>query len=163
VLIRDALEADLPGIAAIRNDVVATSTAIFSEEPSTLDELRTWWQGRVAQGYPVLVAAEDDDVLGYGSFGDFRTWPGYRFTAEHSVHVRADARRRGIGRALLQELVEQARAQGKHVLVGGIDADNDASIHLHEQLGFVRVAHMPEVGFKWGRRLDLVLMQIVLD
>lgn len=163
MLIRDALETDLPGIVAIRNDVVATSTAIFNEEPSTPEEIETWWRGRVAQGYPVLVAAQDDDVLGYGSFGDFRTWPGYRFTAEHSVHVRADARRRGIGRALLQELVEQARAQGKHVLVGGIDADNDASIRLHEQLGFVRVAHMPEVGFKWGRRLDLVMMQIVLD
>ena len=162
MLIRDVVEGDLPAVVAIRNDVVATSTAIFSEEPSTLDELRAWWQGRVAQGYPVLVAAEGDDVLGYASFGDFRPWPGYRFTVEHSVHVRADARRRGLGRALVQELVERARAQGKHVLVGGIDADNDASIRLHEQLGFVRVAHMPEVGFKWDRRLDLVLMQLTL-
>lgn len=160
--IRDAVESDLPGIAAIRNDVVATSTAIFSEEPWAPDEGRAWWASRVAQGYPVLVAVEGGEVLGYASFGDFRAFPGYRFTVEHSVHVRADARGRGIGRRLVEEVLARAAALGKHVVVAGVDADNEVSIRLHESLGFVRVGHLPEVGFKWNRRLDLVFLQRTL-
>ena len=157
--VREAVAADLPAILAIHNEVVATSTAIFSEEPSTLEERTTWWQGRIGQGYPLLVAATGDDVAGFASFGDFRTWPGYRFTVEHSVHVRHDRRGQGIGQRLMQALLPRAAALGKHVMVGGIDATNAGSIRFHERLGFTRVGHLREVGRKFDRWLDLALLQ----
>jgi L-amino acid N-acyltransferase YncA len=162
VIVRDATAVDVEEIRAIYNDVMATSTAIYREEPATADEFREWFETRTRLGFPVLVAEENGEVLGYDSFADFRHWPGYRHTVEHSVHVRADARGRGIGRALLTEIIVRAGALGKHVLIAGIDADNDVSIRLHERLGFERVAHFREVGWKFDRWLDLVFMQRLL-
>jgi phosphinothricin acetyltransferase len=95
MLIRDAVKEDLPALLAIYNDVIATSTAVYVDQPTTLDERRAWWQGRVAAGYPVLVAEDESGVIGFAPFGDFRPRPGYRFTVEHSVYVRADCRGRG--------------------------------------------------------------------
>ena len=99
------------------------------------------------------------EILGFASFGDFRAWPCYLHTAEHSIHVRADRRGRGIGRALLAALISRAADLGKHVLVAGIDADNVGSLKLHRDLQFEQVAHFREVGRKFGRWLDLVFMQ----
>ena len=160
--IRDATEEDLPGMLAIYNEVVETSTAIYRDDPMPLPEYQAWWRARVAQGYPVLVAAEDASVVGLASFGDFRVWPGYRFTVEHSVHVRADQRGHGIGSRLIQALIHEAEQRGKHVMIAGVDADNAASIHFHRRLGFEAVAHFREVGFKFGRWLDLVFLQRML-
>ncbi|HEY0766321.1 MAG TPA: GNAT family N-acetyltransferase [Steroidobacteraceae bacterium] len=157
--IQEAVESDLPGLLRIYNDVLATSTAIFSHLPVTLDERRQWWRTRVAQAYPVLVARDGSGVLGFASFGDFRAWPGYRFTVEHSVHVRADGRGRGVGTALLRALLARAAALGKHVMIGGVDADNAASIRFHERLGFEQAGHLREVGYKFDRWLDLVFLQ----
>lgn len=98
-------------------------------------------------------------MLGFGSFGDWRPWPCYAATVEHSVHVRADRRGQGIGRAIVAELAERARAAGKHVMLGGIDADNAASIGLHRNLGFEQAARHGEVGRKFDRWLDLVIME----
>ena len=161
--IRECRVEDLRSILAIYNDVVATSTAIFAESPVTLDDRTAWWEARVRQRYPVLVATDESGVVGFSSFGDFRTSPGYRFTVEHSVHVRADRRGRGIGTALVTALLPIASALGKHVMIAGIDADNAASIRMHERLGFFRVAHFQQVGFKFGRWLDLVFLQRYLD
>ena len=161
--VRHATEADLEAILAIYNDVIATSTAVYRDAPATLDERRAWWQARVAQGYPVFVALEGEAVVGFASFGDFRSWPGYRFTVEHSVHVRADRRASGIGTLLMRAIIGSATAINKHVLVAGVDAENAASIRFHERLGFQRVAHFREVGFKFGRWLDLVFLQRMLD
>jgi phosphinothricin acetyltransferase len=108
--IRDATEADLPGLVAIYNEIIATSTAIYSNEPVTLADRREWWRARVAQGYPVLVATDASGVSGFASFGDFRAWPGYRFTVEHSVHVRADCRGQGVGTQLIKALLPRAAA-----------------------------------------------------
>ena len=157
--VRDATEADLPGLLGIYNDVIATSTAIYSYSPVSLDDRREWWRARVALGYPVLIAAEGSDVLGFSTFGDFRAWPGYRFTVEHSVHIRADTRGRGIGQQLVTALFPRAAALGKHVMIAGVDAANTASIRFHERLGFEQVGHLREVGFKFDRWLDLVFMQ----
>jgi L-amino acid N-acyltransferase YncA len=159
VTVRDATEADLPGILAIYNDVLTTSTAIFSEHPTTLEERMGWFRARREQDYPILVATDGPRVLGFASFGDFRSWPGYRFTLEHSVHVAADGRGQGTGRALMAELLPRAAALGKHVMVAGIDASNDASIRFHERLGFERVGLLKQVGFKFGRWLDLAFLQ----
>jgi phosphinothricin acetyltransferase len=161
--VRDAIESDLPAVLAIYNDVVATTTAVYRDDPATLDDRLAWWRDRVAQRYPVLVAVAGDQVVGFASFGDFRAWPGYRFTVEHSVHVRDDWRGRGVGHALMVPLLDRARALGKHVMVAGVDADNAGSIRFHERLGFERAGHLRQVGFKFGRRLDLVFLQRILE
>ena len=160
--IREATEQDLAAVLAIYNDVVATSTAIYRDVPMALDEYVQWWRTRVAQGYPVLVAVSNDAVVGYATFGDFRAWPGYRFTVEHSVHVRSDQRGLGVGSQLVRALIERATQLGKHVMIAGVDADNAASIRFHERHGFESAAHLRQVGFKFGRWLDLVLMQRIL-
>ena len=161
-IIRPATEPDLDAILAIYNDAVARTTAIWNDQPVDLANRRAWFHARTAQGYPVLVAEEDGLTVGYGSFGDFRPFEGYRFTVEHSVYVAEGVRRRGIASALLASLEERARTMGKHVMVGGIAADNEASLKLHARLGFVETGRMSEVGFKFGRWLDLVLMQKTL-
>jgi len=159
----DAVEADLPGLLGIYNDVIATSTAVYTDAPVTLEERCAWWKTRTAQGYPVLVARDAGEVAGFATFGDFRAWPGYRFTVEHSVHVRADARGRGIGHELVEALFPRAAALHKHVMIAGVDAANAGSIRFHERLGFERAAHLREVGYKFGRWLDLVLLQRWID
>ena len=162
--IRHATPADLPGILAVYNEIIEHSTAIYALAPTTLTERRAWFEARVNSGYPVLVAIDDDAVLGFSSFGDWRgTWPGYRYTVEHTVHVRADARGRGLGGQLLEALFPHALTLGKHVMIGGVDASNAGSIRFHERLGFERVAHFREVGHKFGRWLDLVFVQKLLD
>ena len=157
--IRDATESDLQGVLAIYNDVISTSTATFTTTPVTLDERRSWWQARTAAGCPVLIAHDMRGVAGFGTFGEFRAWPGYRFTVEHTLHVRADARGRGLGTQLLLALIERARILGKHVMIAGVDADNAGSIRLHERLGFTQAGRLHEVGYKFGRWLDLVFLQ----
>ena len=161
--IEPATEPDLHGILAIYNEVVANSTAIYSEQSSTLEQRVEWFRARTQLGYPVLIAHDESGVIGFASFGDFRSFPGYRYTVEHSVHVRADRRGQGVGTALMRALLPLARALGKHVMVAGIDADNVGSIRMHERLGFERVAHMPQVGAKFGRWLDLVFLSLRLD
>jgi phosphinothricin acetyltransferase len=156
---RDADESDLPGLLVIYNDVIATSTAVYSYQPVTLEDRTQWWRTRVGQGYPVLVAVNESGVQGFSTFGDFRAWPGYRFTVEHSVHVRADCRGQGVGRELVRALFPRAEALGKHVMIAGVDAANDASIRFHERLGFEKTGHLREVGHKFDRWLDLVFLQ----
>ena len=160
--VRDADEADLTAILAIYNDVILTSTAVYSDTPSTLDERRAWWQQRIAAGYPVIVAADESGVCGFASFGDFRAWPGYRYSVEHSVHVRSDRRAHGIGTMLVSALVDRATLLGKHVMIAGIDAANAPSIRFHHRLGFQPVGTFREVGFKFDRWLDLHFMQRLL-
>lgn len=162
-MIRDATEAEVPGILDIYNEVLATSTAIFSDTPTTAEERLKWFRARRELGYPVLVATDGSGVIGFASFGDFRSWPGYRHTVEHSVHVRADVRGRGVGRELMRALVDRASALGKHVMVAGVDADNLASIRLHERLGFQRAGTLHQVGCKFGRWLDLTFLELRLD
>jgi L-amino acid N-acyltransferase len=164
MLIRDAQEHDLPKMLAIYNEVIATSTAVYAVEPVTLSERAEWFAQRRQRGFPVLVAAESDSILGFASFGEFRgAWNGYRYSVEHSVHVRADMRGRNVGRGLVEALFPRAAAMGKHVMIGGVDAANDGSIRFHERLGFERVAHFRQVGHKFGRWLDLVFLQRFLD
>jgi phosphinothricin acetyltransferase len=157
--IRDATEADLPTILAITNQAIAETTAVWNNTPATLEARGAWMRDRQGRGFPVLVAADGAEVLGFASFGDFRPFEGYAKTVEHSIYVATTAQRRGVGAALLSALVERAEAMGKHVIVGGIEAGNVASIALHARAGFVEVGRLPEVGEKFGRWLDLVFMQ----
>ncbi|MCQ4158494.1 GNAT family N-acetyltransferase [Roseomonas sp. GC11] len=147
---------------AIFNSIVAASTAVYTDCVESAEQRAAWFAQRRALGYPVLVALgeTETDVLGFASFTDFRPcWPGFRHTVEHSVHLRPDSRGRGLGTRLVGALLEQAALMGKHVMVASIDAENAPSLRLHERLGFREVGRMPQVGCKFGRWLDLVLMQ----
>ena len=162
IVVRDAADADIAGILAIYNEAVANTTAIWNEAPADLASRRALVADRRAKNFPFLVADDAGEVVGYASFGDFRPFDGYRHTVEHSVYVRRDRRGQGIGRTLMVPLIASARTLGKHVMVGGIEAGNGPSIRLHESLGFTIVGRLPEVGFKFGRWLDLVFMQKTL-
>lgn len=159
MLIRDAEEADLSAVLELYNQVIATTTAVFSETPATLESRRAWRADRLAQGFPVLVGEEGGEVVGFGSFGPFRVGDCYQRTVEHSVHVRSDHRGRGLGRALLEVLVARAREMGKRDMIAGVEAGNAASIRMHERAGFERAALLPDVAEKFGRRLDLLLLR----
>jgi phosphinothricin acetyltransferase len=162
--IREATAMDLPQMLPIYNEVIANSTAVYAVAPVTLADRTQWFEARKERGYPILVAVEEDVVLGYSSFGDWRgAWSGYRYTVEHSVHVHADRRGRGVGAELVAALFPLALAMNMHVMIGAIDAANEGSLRFHERLGFRRAAHFEEVGRKFGRWLDLVFMQKILD
>ena len=163
MFVRDTVENDLHAILTIHNDAVRTTAAIWDLHPVDLDNRRDWLRSRQGLGYPVLTCEDQGVVLGYASFGDFRPRWGYRFSVEHSIYVAAAHRRRGAGRMLINVLVERAQAMGKHALVGGIEADNGASIALHAALGFEETARLPQVGAKFGRWLNLVFMVRLLD
>ena len=164
MLIRPATAADIPAITAIYNHAVRHTLAIWNEAEVSTAERQAWWQARQAAGYPVLVTADETAaILGYAGFGDWRAFAGFRHTAEHSVYVHPEHQGRGVGKALLQALVVEARACGKHVLVGGIESGNQGSIALHQSLGFVCSGNMPQVGCKFGRWLDLQWWQLQLD
>ncbi|MDP3493057.1 MAG: N-acetyltransferase family protein [Hyphomonadaceae bacterium] len=157
----DAKEAHLPGVVAIFNHAVRETFSIWSETETTLELRKAWLAARTGSGFPVIVAvdpAQPNDVLGYGSFGVFRDFPGYVKTVEHSVYVAPTAQRRGIGRAILSELVVQAQAKSLAAMVGGIDSTNAGSIALHEQAGFEIQGNLKGVGRKFGKTLDLVFM-----
>ena len=162
-MIRPATPADAPAIAAIYNDAVRATTAIWNEVEVDAANRIDWMRARQAAGLPVLVLDEGGAIAGYASFGPFRAFDGYRGTVEHSVYVRSDLRGGGRGRALMEALIDTARSSGFHVMVGAIEAGNSASIALHEKLGFTHVGTMPEVGQKFGRWLDLALLQLRLD
>jgi len=163
VLIRRATRADLEAITGIYNEVISNSDAIYREEPVPVSERIEWFEAKVRDGFPVLVACEADQVVGYGVFGNFRFGEGYNHTVEHSVHVRSDKRGQGIGKAILAELIRIATAEKRHVMVAAIDSNNLGSISLHAQFGFIESARMPEVAKKNGSALTLVLMQKILN
>lgn len=161
-LIRDAEEGDLPAILEIHNNAVLTTTAIWSIHPADLEGRRAFIAERRAKGFPFLVATEAGVLLGYASFGDFRPHDGYARTVEHSIYVHKDHQRKGVARSLLPQLIAAAVRLGKHAIIGGIDATNAASIALHQQFGFEIVGRLPEVGFKFGRYLDLLFLEKIL-
>ena len=162
LVVRDANDDDVPAITRILNALIATSTIEWRDEPYEPAERLAWLRARRAAGLPVLVAVADGEIVGFASYGPFRDvarWPGYRQTVEHTVHVDGGRWGSGAGRTLVEALCERATAAGVHVMVAGIDGDNEGSIRFHERLGFVHVGRLPEVGWGHGRWLDLVLMQ----
>ncbi|WP_314428034.1 GNAT family N-acetyltransferase [uncultured Microbacterium sp.] len=161
--IRDAEIADLDAITAIYNDAVLNTTAIWNDDPVPVEDRIAWHAERSARGYPVLVAVDGTGVLGYATFGDFRPHSGFRHTVEHSVYVRDGERGRGIGKALMIELIDRARRLGVHVMVAAVESGNTGSIVMHKRLDFMQVGRMPQVGAKFDRWLDLTLLQLVLD
>jgi L-amino acid N-acyltransferase len=164
--IRDATLDDLPAIVELLNVAVVETTALYTDDIIDVADRVPWFEAKHRRGFPVVVAEIDGAVAGFATYGDFRdsgALPGYRFTVEHSIHIARGHWGAGVGRALVVALLERARLAGMHVMVGAIDGENEASIRFHERLGFVETARMPQVGFKFGRWLDLVLMQRTVD
>lgn len=161
-VIREAGEADLEAVRAIYNRAVLETTSTWDHQTRSVAEQQAWYAVKVAAGFPLLVAEDSGQVVGYAAYGPFRSHAGYAHTMEHSVYVHPDHHRKGLGRALLSGLVERARQNGVHALVGGLSADNEASLGLHAALGFSEVARMPEVGRKFDRWLDLVFVELIL-
>lgn len=157
-ILRDATPADLEAMRAIYNDAVLRTTATYDYDPRTADKQLAWFAAKQAAALPVLVAFLDAQVAGFASYGPFRAWDGYRYTVEHGVYVDARFRRRGIASALVEALVARAQAQGMHLLVAGVDADNAGSIELHRRLGFEPAGVLKEAGYKFERWLDLAFM-----
>ncbi len=161
-MIRDAKASDVPAITSIYNDVISTTNAIYREDEVDESERMAWFTDKQSHGFPVTVAEVDGNVVGYGVFGSFRFGEGYNHTVEHSVHVASHFRGQGIGKEILEDLIERARRQNRLVMVAAIDSTNEQSIGLHAAYGFVESARMPRVAKKHGHFLDLVLMQLML-
>jgi len=163
IIIRIAEEKDIAEILGIYNWSILNTTSVYSNTPHTLEMRKKWFEEKKAANHPVLVAEKDNKVVGFISYGPFRSWPGYKYTVEHSVHVDKDHRRQGIAGMLLKKLIEAARQNEVHAIIGGIDASNTASVKLHEQYNFREVGHLKEVGFKFNKWLDLKFLELVLD
>lgn len=152
---------DAAAIAAIYNDAVLHTTATFDTEPRSLEAQRAWLREHEGR-YPVLVAEEGGAVVGWASLSEYSSRCAYRETAENSVYVAAGARGRGVGRALMEALIAESRRGGFHTLLARIAEGNPASVKLHEALGFRTIGVMKEVGFKFGRRIDVAMLQLLL-
>lgn len=159
--LRPAGAADLASINAIYNHYVLHCTCTYQTQPSTASQREEWF-GQHGPEYPVMVAEQGGEVIGWASLSRFHPREAYRRTVEDSVYVRHDVQRLGVGHALLANLLRQAEGLGYHTVLGGISADREASLALHAKLGFEKVAHLREVGFKFGRWLDVVWMQRML-
>jgi L-amino acid N-acyltransferase YncA len=159
--IRPATEADLPAINAIYNHYVLHSTCTYQTEPSTAEERLEWFRQH-GEKHPVIVAEEDGQVVGWGSLSRFHPRAAYGHSVEDSVYLHHEWQRRGLGGILLGELVRLAKELGHHTVLGGIDADQAASVALHTKFGFVKVSHLKEVGYKQDRWLDVIWMQKML-
>ena len=162
ISIREAIEADLPQLLTIYNEIILNTTAVYDYEPHTMEMRRQWFDAKKVQGFPVFVAEESERILGFSSIGPFRAWAAYKYSVENSVYVAANARGLGIGKLLLAPLIDAAGKLNLHTIIAGIDATNEASLRLHKSLGFEEVAHFREVGWKFGRWLDLKFLQLTV-
>ena len=161
--IRSAGENDLPEILDIYNDIILTTTAVYQYTPQTLDMRRAWYDTKRKDGHPVFVAESEGKIVGFSSYGPFRAWAAYKYTVENSVYVASEQRGKGIGKLLLAPLIQAARENDLHAIIAGIDGSNAASIKLHQSFGFEQVAHFRQVGYKFGRWLDLKFMELLLN
>lgn len=151
-------------ILAIFNEAIATSTALYDYQPRSADSMVAWFAAKAAGNYPVIGAVDEHGtLLGFASYGPFRAFPAYKYSVEHSIYVHRDHRGQGLGRALLEKLIEAATGQDLHMLVGVIDMANTGSIALHEELGFRHSGTLRQAGFKFGGWLDVGFYQRILD
>ena len=162
ITIRNAMEKDLPEILEIYNDVILNTTAVYDYKPHTMEMRRQWFKTKQEQGFPVFVAEENGKVVGLSSIGPFRAWAAYKYSVENSVYVAKESRGRGFASLLIPPLIDAARKLQMHTIIASIDATNEASLKLHRHFGFEEVAHFRQVGFKFGRWLDLKFLQLIL-
>lgn len=162
ITVRHANDEDLPAMLEIYNDVILNTTAVYDYLPHSIERRREWFEEKRKHGYPVFVAEDKNTLVGFSSIGPFRRWDAYKFSVENSIYVSSEHRGKGIGKLLLQPLIDAAKELKFHTIVAGIDATNEASIALHKKFGFEEVAHFKEVGYKFDRWLDLKFLQLII-
>lgn len=164
-IIRSATEQDLPQILNIYNAEILNGVATWNEQPYDLEHFQKWLKQLEQQNFPVLVVEDSaqNKISGYADYASFRNFSGYKYSIEHSVYVSPEYAKQGLGKQLMQHLIEHAKNNKMHVMIAGIDHENISSIELHKKLGFVKTGYMPQVGQKFGKWRDLVLMQLMLS
>jgi phosphinothricin acetyltransferase len=151
-------------IREILNDAILHTTALYDYKTRSRESVRSWFQAKEAGPFPIIGAVDDEQrLLGFASYGTFRVYSAYKYTVEHSVYVHRDQRGKGVGLALMERLIQTARQQQYHVMVGGIDTTNAASIALHLKLGFFHAGTIRQAAYKFGRWLDLAFYQLILE
>ena len=163
VLIRACKLSDLDAVLEITNYAILKTTAIYDDDARTMVELTNWFLEKQEKNFPVVVAVQNEKVIGYGTYGAFRQKYGSRFTVEHSVYVNADNNGKGVGSMLLTELINQAKSQNMRTMIAAIDASNEASIAFHRKFGFREIGVCHEAGYKFNQWLDLLLMELMLE
>lgn len=163
ILIRKATEQDLGVILEIFNHAIKHTTAVYSYDPYSPQMMLDWFQKKQQNNFPVFVSTDEyKTVTGFVTYGTFRTRPAYKYTVEHSIYVHPNHRQKGIANQLMNYIIQVAEEAQLHSLIGGIDAENTLSIDFHEKFGFTAVGNLKEVGYKFGKWLDLVFMQLIL-
>ncbi len=162
IIIQQATVENLPKILEIVNDAIANTTSNYNYEPQTIEDQTKWFNDKSKKNFPVFVAMLNNIVIGFASYGTFREKIGYQHTVEHSVYIDANYRGKGVGKILLQTLIDYAKTQNLHTMIGCIDASNNESIAFHEKFGFTISGTIKEVAYKFDRWLDLVIMQLKL-
>lgn len=162
MIIQLAKRTDVPAMREIFNEVLRNSTSIYREDEVTLEERYKWFDEKIEHGFPIFGAYEQDQLVGYAGYGTWRAAQGYRKSVELTIYVDRKFRGAGIGSELMKTIIEQAKTDGHHVMIGAIDSDNQQSIKFHERFGFTETARMPEVAQKNQKWLTLVFMQKLL-
>lgn len=163
ITIRPALETDLQSILDIVNHSILYSTANYNYDVQSLEDQLKWFELKQLLNFPVIVAIDNNEVVGFGTYGTFREKIGYQFTVEHSIYVAPNQITKGIGKLIMSELIILAKQQKIHTMIGGIDASNTYSIDFHRKFGFTECGVIKEAGFKFDRWLDLQFMQLLLN
>ncbi len=161
-LIRNYQKSDTPAILDIINDSILNTSHNYDYEPKTLAEVEKLFEEKIKDGFPILVGEIGGEITGYATFGRFRAKPGYDKTIEHSIYLNKNAQSKGLGTEMMRQLIQIATEMGFHVMIAGMDSENLGSYQFHERLGFKEVARFSEVGFKFGKWLNLVFMQLIL-
>jgi L-amino acid N-acyltransferase YncA len=159
--VRIATAADLPAINDIYNHYVFHSTCTYQETPEPIESRRAWFAKHDA-AHPVTVAELNGQIVGWGSLSPYHARSAYRFTVENSVYIHHEFQRRGIGSVILSDLIDRSRAAGHHAIIAGIDADQAGSLAIHAKFGFQTVGRLQQVGFKFGRWLDVIYLELLL-
>lgn len=161
-MIRQAQQSDLTSILDIYNDAIINTTAVYTYQPTNIEERQAWFNHKQQNGDPIFVFEKDDIVQGFATYGQFRDWPAYLYTIEHSIYVHPKYRHHGIASQLLIKLIEEAKDNNFRTLIAGIDASNTGSIILHEKFGFSHSGTIKYAGYKFDQWLDLTFYQLDL-
>jgi L-amino acid N-acyltransferase YncA len=154
---------DTQFILDIINYNILNSTALYDYNIRNYEQQKAILEEKINKNFPVIVAIEDDKVVGFGMYGEFRFREAYKYTVEHSVYVDNEHQGKGIGKLLLQELIQLAKEQKLHTMIAVIDAENQSSVEFHEKFGFKTVGIIKESGYKFDRWLHSVFMQLILE
>jgi L-amino acid N-acyltransferase len=162
VKIRAAKTDDLQNILNIINQAIIHTTALYDYEPRSYETQKIWFEKKISDDMPVIVAEYENQAIGFGTYGIFRPREGYKFSIEHSIYISEKFRSRGVGKKILEELIILATEGGYHTMIAGIDADNLSSYEFHKKYGFKEAGRFHEVGYKFNKWLDVVFMQLML-